>query len=188
MTPSADERYEFDAVIEPADIGKGGAYVVFPYNIAEEFGKRRVSVYAVFDGEPYEGSIVNMGVKNADGTVCYIIGVRKDIRAKIGKQPGDSVHVLIRERHEAGSLCPRCQSCGMMFDSVHKQYIAKEKDGSDSIYCTYCYKDGAFIDPNAVMEDMIEMALPHITRKIGDARAAGVYITKVIRDLSRWKR
>ena len=47
---------------------------------------------------PYDGSIVNMGVKNADGSVCYIIGVRKDIRSRIGKQPGDSVLVKVRER------------------------------------------------------------------------------------------
>lgn len=46
----------------------------------------------------YEGSIVNMGLKNQDGSVCYIIGVRKDIRAKINKRPGDSVRVTISER------------------------------------------------------------------------------------------
>ena len=27
-------------------------------------------------------------MKNADGSVCYIIGILKEIRAKIGKQPG----------------------------------------------------------------------------------------------------
>ena len=37
--------------------------------------------------------IVNMGVKNADGSVCYIIGILKDIRNKLGKQPGDMVSV-----------------------------------------------------------------------------------------------
>lgn len=61
-------------------------------------------VHTAFDGspshglEPYDGSVVNMGVKNDDGTVCYIIGIRKDIRAKIGKQPGDTMRVTIRER------------------------------------------------------------------------------------------
>ena len=30
-------------------------------------------------------------MKNEDGSVCYIIGIRKDIREKIGKQPGDTV-------------------------------------------------------------------------------------------------
>jgi len=39
-----------------------------------------------------------MGVKNTDGSTCFIIGILKDIRAKIGKQPGDSVRVTIKER------------------------------------------------------------------------------------------
>jgi uncharacterized protein YdhG (YjbR/CyaY superfamily) len=91
-----DKIYEYEIVIQPAD--KGGAYVVFPYDVREEFGKGRVKVHATFDGEPYDGSIVNMGVKNPDGSVCYIIGIRKDIRAKINKQPGDMVWVTIKER------------------------------------------------------------------------------------------
>ena len=57
-----------------------------------------MKVHASFDGELYDGSIVNMGVRNEDGTVCYIIGIRKDIRARIGKQPGDTVRVTVRER------------------------------------------------------------------------------------------
>ena len=94
----SDKVYEYDAVIQSSESGKGGAYVPFPYDIRSEFGTGRVKVHATFDGEPYEGSLVNMGVKNPDGSVCYIIGVLKDIRAKIGKQPGDSVRVTIRER------------------------------------------------------------------------------------------
>ncbi len=38
-----------------------------------------------------------MGVKNEDGSVCYIIGIRKDIRARIGKQPGDKVFVTVEQ-------------------------------------------------------------------------------------------
>lgn len=91
-----DRIYEYDAVIQPAE--RGGAFVVFPYDVRAAFGKGRVKVHATFDGEPYDGSIVNMGIKNADDSICYLIGIRKDIRAKLGKQPGDSVHVTIRER------------------------------------------------------------------------------------------
>jgi len=91
-----DKTYEYDATIRLA--GKGGAYVEFPYDIKKEFGKGRVKVHATFDGELYDGSVVNMGVKNADGSVCYIIGLRKDIRAKIGKQAGDAIKVAILER------------------------------------------------------------------------------------------
>ena len=59
-----------------------------------------MKVSASFDGEPYDGSIVNMGVKNEDGSICYIIGIKKAIRAKIGKGDGDTVHVVIEEREE----------------------------------------------------------------------------------------
>ena len=88
--------YKYEAIIQSA--GNGGAYVEFPYNIKEKFQKGRVKVHATFDKEPYSGSIVNMGVKNADGSICYIIGILKDIRAKTGKQIGDSVFVTIKER------------------------------------------------------------------------------------------
>lgn len=83
--------YEFDAVIKKVpDID--GAYIEFPYDVREEFGKGRVKVHAEFDHVPYDGSLVRMK------TECHIIGIRKDIRAAIGKQPGDTVHVIIRER------------------------------------------------------------------------------------------
>ena len=91
------KTYEFEAIIHKVpDID--GAYVEFPYDVRKEFGKGRVKVYATFDGEPYDGSVVNMGIKNEDGSVCYIIGLRKDIRAKIGKEPGETVYVTIKER------------------------------------------------------------------------------------------
>ncbi len=89
--------YEYESKIYEA-MGKGGAYVKFPYDIKEEFGKGRVKVNATFEGEVYEGSIVNMGVKNDDGSTCYIIGIKKDIRAKIGKQIGSTVKVTVVER------------------------------------------------------------------------------------------
>jgi len=93
------KTYEFDAVIQKVP-DQDGAYIAVPFDIKTVFGKGRVKVHATFDGESYSGSIVNMGVKNPDGSVCYIIGVRKDIRAKIGKQPGDVVHVMVREREK----------------------------------------------------------------------------------------
>ena len=89
--------YEFSGVIEPVP-EKSGAYVRFPYDIRKEFGRGRVKVHATFDGVPYDGSVVNMGVKNSDGSICYIIGIRKEIRERIGKEPGDMVAVTIQER------------------------------------------------------------------------------------------
>ncbi len=93
----SSKTYEFEAIIQKVP-GLDGAYVAVPLDIKAEFGKGRLFVHATFDGEPYDGSIVNMGMKNPDGSVCYILGIRKDIRAKIGKQPGDKVRVLIQPR------------------------------------------------------------------------------------------
>lgn len=86
-----EKIYEFDAVIQKVpDIN--GAYIDFPYDVKETFGKGRVKVHATFDGEPYDGSLVRMKTPN------HIIGIRKDIREKIQKQPGDTIHVTIQER------------------------------------------------------------------------------------------
>lgn len=89
--------YEYESLIYEAG-ESGGAYVIFPYDIRKGFGRGRVKVHATFDGEPYDGSIVNMGVRDADGNICYVIGIRKDICSRIGKQPGDRVLVTVRER------------------------------------------------------------------------------------------
>lgn len=86
-----DKKYEFDAVIRKVpDID--GAYIEFPYDVRKEFGKGRVKVHALFDNVPYDGSLVRMQ------TPGHIIGLPKDIRSRINKQPGDTVHVIITEK------------------------------------------------------------------------------------------
>ena len=83
--------FEFDAVIHKVpDID--GAYIEFPFDVRKEFGKGRVKVHVEFDKVPYDGSLVSMG------TPGHIIGIRKDIRKQLGKQPGDIVHVTCMER------------------------------------------------------------------------------------------
>ena len=96
-------RYEYDAILHEIP-ENGGAYVAFPWDIRVEFGKGRVKVHASFDGVPYDGSVVNMGLKNEDGSVCYIIGVLKAIRKRLNKSDGDVVHVVIEpaESQESG--------------------------------------------------------------------------------------
>ncbi len=89
-----DKIYKFRAVIHAVP-HKGGAYIAFPYDIRKEFGKGRVKVHVTFDGIPYDGSIVNMGVKNEDGSICYIIGMLKSIREQLNKSEGDEVEVTV---------------------------------------------------------------------------------------------
>ena len=83
------DKFEFDAVILRNE-NMDAAYVEVPFDIKALFGKGRLSVHATFDGVPYDGQIVKMG------TLCYIIGVRKDIRKQIGKNFGDKVKVTFQ--------------------------------------------------------------------------------------------
>ena len=91
------EVYRFDAVIRKVP-DLDGAYVEIPFDVREVFGRGRVKVHATFDGIPYDGSIVNMGLKNDDGSVCYILGMLKSIRTRLGKGAGDTVHLTIQAR------------------------------------------------------------------------------------------
>lgn len=85
------QMIEFSAIIKKVE-DIDGAYVEIPFDVKEVYGKGRVKVHATFDGFPYDGSLVRMK------TPCHIIGIRKDIRAKIDKQPGDMVKVTLVER------------------------------------------------------------------------------------------
>lgn len=93
------KKYEFDATLHEL-VEKHGAYIIFPYDIRQEFGKGRVKVHVEFEGIAYDGSIVNMGIYDEQGNVCYIIGVLKKIRQQLRKKDGDRIHVKVWEREE----------------------------------------------------------------------------------------
>jgi bifunctional DNA-binding transcriptional regulator/antitoxin component of YhaV-PrlF toxin-antitoxin module len=87
------KRYKFRAKIEPGD--RGGAYVVFPFDIQKQFGtKGKVPVQATFNGVQYRGSLVKYGQPQ------HVLGVEKAIREEIGKQPGDTVDVVVWKDEE----------------------------------------------------------------------------------------
>ena len=47
-------RFEYDAMLQETP-DSGGAYVAFPWDIRQEFGKGRMKVHAAFDGIPAAG-------------------------------------------------------------------------------------------------------------------------------------
>lgn len=87
-------EHRFTARIEHSG-DMDAAYVVVPVDIREVYGVGRLKVEATFDGVTYSGSVVNMGVKDAEGNICYIIGITKAIRQRIGKSFGDTVEVTL---------------------------------------------------------------------------------------------
>lgn len=88
------KEYKFKVIIQK-NLEMDAGYIIFPYDIKEEFGKGRVKVHAKFDGIDYDGSIVNMGVKDQNNNICYIIGIPKVIRNRINKKFGDEIEVII---------------------------------------------------------------------------------------------
>ena len=85
-------KQKFRAVIE--DVGRGGAFVTIPFDVEQVFGKKRVKVRATIGGEPYRGSLVRMGGPH------HVLGVRKEIREKIGKTIGDEIEITVEEDTE----------------------------------------------------------------------------------------
>lgn len=86
--------FKFDAIIQ-ADSRIDAAFVEFPYDVEKEFGvKGQVQVRVTFDGHGYRGSLAKMG------RPCHFIGLTKAVRQAIGKQAGDTVHVVLQQDME----------------------------------------------------------------------------------------
>jgi hypothetical protein len=79
---------EYSGVIENA--GGGGAFILFPYDTLEIFGKKNlVPVIVTYDNAiEYKGRIANMG----KGPMIPIL---KSIREQLKKEFGDSVHLTV---------------------------------------------------------------------------------------------
>ena len=82
-------EHVFTTVIHQAE-GLDGAYVVIPFDVEQTVGAKRVKVKVWFDGVLYRGSIVRM-----DGE--YLVGLTKEVRNQIGKQPGAQVEVRVEK-------------------------------------------------------------------------------------------
>ena len=87
------KQYKFKAKIENGT--RGGAFVQIPFDIEKIFGtKGRVKVNVIFDGSvSYRGSLAPMHGK-------HVLGVRKEIRAKLGKDIGNEISVIFEEDTE----------------------------------------------------------------------------------------
>jgi hypothetical protein len=91
------KKYAFKATIQ-SGVG-GGAAVIFPYNVEEEFGtKGIVPVKATFNEVAYTDSLVKCG------ETSHMLGVLKSIRMQIGRGPGDIVDVVIWKDEEARTV------------------------------------------------------------------------------------
>lgn len=83
-------KVKFNAIIEQNQ-NIDAAFVRFPFSPQELYGiKGLVKVKVLFDEKvEYRGSLANMGLG------CHILGITKEIRAKMNKSFGDTISVEI---------------------------------------------------------------------------------------------
>lgn len=169
------KTYEFTAEIKKVP-DLDGAYIEFPYDVKEEFGKGRVPVTATFDGLAYDGSLVRMK------TPCHIIGLRKDIRAAIGKQPGDTIQVTIQERDpkQPKKNAVYSRKAGKKSDSKTKQKTVakpiskaasskKASANSEDVAAVEAYLNAQPLERQAILrkvQQVIRQAAPDALEKI----------------------
>jgi hypothetical protein len=91
------KKYKFKAEIQAGD--GGGAYVLFPFDVSQEFGTNgKVPVKAMFDRVPYTGSLIKYG------NPLHMLPILKAIRSQTGKGPGDIVEVELWKDEELRAL------------------------------------------------------------------------------------
>jgi hypothetical protein len=91
------KKYKFNAKLEAGDAG--GAYILFPYDTEKEFAtKGKVPVKATLNGVPYTGSLIKYGHP------LHMLGILIAIRTQIGKEPGDTIEVVLWKDEEVRTV------------------------------------------------------------------------------------
>ena len=88
---------EFDAIIKKLP-DMDAAFLELPFDAEKVFGKKRVKIKALFDGELYRGTLIRMGMD------CDWVGITQEMRKKTGKNPGDLIHVVIEEDRDERTI------------------------------------------------------------------------------------
>jgi hypothetical protein len=117
-------------IVRNGDVANSSAFVEFPHDLKETFGAGNlVPVAVVFDGAvPYSGRLTKMGDR-------ALLFVRKDVRHRLGKEPGEVVDVVValderpREVEVAEDLAAALDAAGVRhrFDALayshRKEYV-----------------------------------------------------------------
>jgi hypothetical protein len=84
------KKQTFETEILDPEIGIDAAFIKIPFDVKTAFGSLRPKVKAVFDGKVvYRGLLVRMQ------TPYHMLLLRKDVRAELGKNVGDTIQVEI---------------------------------------------------------------------------------------------
>lgn len=127
-------------------------------------------------------------------------GITIDEMAKLGGGMMSQMYAIPPERAEAftkeqlsclkrwaGREIPLCESCGMPL--ARDEDAGTEADGSRSTrYCTYCYRDGGFTEPDLTREQAVERYAPMMAANLGmPVEKAKEMVARYLSTLPRWR-
>ena len=139
-------------------------------------------------------------------TYCYqngaftAPGITIDEMAKIGAGimsqmyaiPIDKAESFTKEqlsclKRWAGREIATCESCGMPL--ARDEDAGTEADGSRSVrYCTYCYRNGAYAEPDLTREGAVERYAPMMAANLGiPIEKAEAMVQQYLSTLPRWR-
>jgi hypothetical protein len=78
-----------------------------------------------------------------------------------------------------------CQSCGIPLDNPDLQGTEKDGSKSDS-YCKYCYRNGAFTNPNITLKEMTSSVITQMEKLNLDSKTIDMAVN-ALPNLKRWK-
>ena len=83
----------------------------------------------------------------------------------------------------------RCQSCGMPISAQFGNLGTNADNSNCSEYCSFCYKDGAFVNPNQTLDEMIQSSVENMTADLNmPVEKATELANSVIPKLGRWRK
>ena len=81
-----------------------------------------------------------------------------------------------------------CESCGMPMGETDEMYGTEATGSKSTDYCKFCYENGAFTEPNATLEGMIETVAGIMVKDYGFAQEdAMAQCQQGLPNLKRWK-
>lgn len=160
-----------------------------PMSAAEQFGTEA-------DGAPskdYCTCCYQYGAFTApDITIDEMAEIGGGVMAKMYAIPPGKAVAFAKDqlsclRRWAGREVILCESCGMPL--ARDEDAGTEADGSRSTrYCTYCYRDGRYIEPDLTREEAIERYTPMMAANLGiPVEKAREMVGRYLATLPRWR-
>ncbi len=82
----------------------------------------------------------------------------------------------------------RCQSCGMPLSEEFGNFGTEEDNFRNTEFCSFCYQNGKFKNPDQTMQEMIQSSIDNMTSDLNmPLDKATELANSLIPTLNRWQ-